>query len=81
MSNEKNPAYLTVSQVAERWSVSENFVRRLIWDGELTATCFGRAVRVSREEVSRYAAAAIRTHAQPPGALRHTKPVRGRSGS
>ncbi len=47
MAGEQARTHLTVAQVAQRWGVSTNFVRRLIWDQRLPSTRFGRAVRVS----------------------------------
>lgn len=59
MSEEKNGtmkrSHLTVKEVAERWGVSVNYVRRLVWDGKLAHTRFGRAVRVSLAAVEDYA--------------------------
>ena len=51
--------HLTVSELAERWSVSPAYVRREIWSGRLRAARFGRAVRVSFAEADRFAAAAV----------------------
>ena len=47
--------HLTLSEVAERWGVSVNFIRREIWRGNLKSTRFGRSIRVALEEVERYA--------------------------
>jgi excisionase family DNA binding protein len=55
MSQENPQTHLTVAQLAHRWGVSQNLVRRLIWDKVLASARFGRAVRVPIEEAERYA--------------------------
>ena len=49
-------SHLTVKEVAARWGVSQNYVRRLIWDGKLAHTKFGRAVRIPVSAVEGFAA-------------------------
>ena len=55
MSNPRPKTHLTIKEVAERWGVSVNFIRRLIWDRKLAHTRFGRAIRVSHSAVIEYA--------------------------
>lgn len=50
-----NHTHLTVDEVASRWRVSPTFVRRAIWSGQISATRFGRAVRVPVAEAERFA--------------------------
>lgn len=47
-------AFYTVAQLAVRWSICERQVHRFIDSGDLTATRFGRSVRVSAAEVERF---------------------------
>ena len=54
MSQESKRTHLRIVEVAERWGVSPNFVRREIWRGAIKSTRFGRTVRVSVAEVERY---------------------------
>jgi len=49
-------AFYTVLQLAFRWSISKRQVDRYIASGELTATRFGRSVRISAAEVARFEA-------------------------
>jgi excisionase family DNA binding protein len=49
-------SHLSVRELAERWGVSENFVRRQIWDGKLAHTRFGRTIRVPVAAADEYAA-------------------------
>ena len=59
MTEKKNDAvarsHLTVREVAQRWGVSENFVRRLVWRQKIECTRMGRAMRFAVEDVDRYA--------------------------
>lgn len=48
--------FFTAADLADRWSVSERHVRRMIDAGELVAHKFGRAVRISYANVLRYEA-------------------------
>jgi len=43
----------TVKQVADRWKVSEQCVRRLYMNQEIRIFRFGRTVRIPKEEVDR----------------------------
>lgn len=43
--------FLTVKQVAERLSVSEKHIRRAIASGALTAHRYGRAIRISNDDL------------------------------
>jgi excisionase family DNA binding protein len=52
----KDSAFYTVAQLAARWSICERQVHCYITSGELTATRFGRSVRVSAAEVARFEA-------------------------
>ncbi|MBI5510487.1 MAG: helix-turn-helix domain-containing protein [Deltaproteobacteria bacterium] len=54
MASQAQQTHWTVSDLALRWSVSPNFIRRKIWDGELVAARFGRAIRVSEAEARRF---------------------------
>jgi excisionase family DNA binding protein len=45
---------LTVEEVASRWKMHPDFVRRQQWSGELRATRMGRFVRFSEAEVARW---------------------------
>lgn len=45
---------LTLSDLAERWQVSERTVKRRIQAGEIKATRIGRQVRVDPNEARRY---------------------------
>ena len=47
---------LTISQVADRWQVSERTVRRWIADGLLPAVRFGRLVRLRDADVRAFEA-------------------------
>ena len=46
--------HLTIVEVADRWGVSPNFVRREIWRGEIKATRLGRSVRIAVTEADSY---------------------------
>jgi len=46
--------HLTLKQLAQRWGISTVFLRREINAGNLSATRFGRNIRVSVEEAQRY---------------------------
>lgn len=48
---------LRVPEAAEALGVSASQVRNLIWAGELPAVRIGRAVRVARAELAKYAEA------------------------
>ena len=52
--------HLTLAEVAERWGVSVNFVRREIWRGAINCTRFGRTIRVTVGESERYADSCIK---------------------
>jgi len=45
--------FLTISDLAERWKLSQPTIRRKIKTGELMAVHIGRAVRIERSEVER----------------------------
>ena len=47
--------HMTIRALAERWGVSATFIRRAIWNGQLKATRFGRAVRIPVAEADHYA--------------------------
>ena len=47
--------HLSVHELAERWGVSENYIRRLVWRAELKCTRLGRSMRIPIEEVEAYA--------------------------
>lgn len=51
-------AYLTVADIATRWSMSQRYVWRLVWDGKLPSKRFGRAVRVALQSVEEFEAKA-----------------------
>jgi excisionase family DNA binding protein len=51
------PKLLTIDEVADRTSLSERTVRRLIASGALPAHRIGRAVRVSEDDLARFLAA------------------------
>ncbi len=55
MNFKSTRTHLTIKEVANRWSVSQNFIRRLVWDGKLTSTRFGRAVRIPVTAVDAFA--------------------------
>ena len=59
MTRPKSAAFFTAADLAERWSMSERHIRRLIGDGELPAHRFGKAVRVSLAHVLIYEASRI----------------------
>lgn len=48
------PEFLTVDDLAARWSLSVSMIRKLIRSGELRATHFGSAVRISTAEADRF---------------------------
>jgi excisionase family DNA binding protein len=54
--SKKDPDFFTVNELAERWRVSTRHVRKMIGDGSLQPTRFGRAVRISLREVLGYEA-------------------------
>lgn len=45
--------FFTIRDLAERWQLSTQTVRRKISSGEVTALHVGRAVRIERAEVER----------------------------
>ena len=45
--------FLTVSELADRWSVSKAHIRRMYLRGDIKATRLGGAVRISLTEVER----------------------------
>lgn len=49
----KKPVCFTVTELAERWKVSEACVRRLYTHGEIRPFRFGRTVRIPESEVIR----------------------------
>ncbi len=49
-----SPEFLTVDDLAARWSLSVSFIRKLIRNGELQATHFGSAVRIAVAEADRF---------------------------
>lgn len=51
-----NKTFLTVGELAARWSVSKRSVERLIRTGRLETTKIGRAVRIALTEVLRFEA-------------------------
>lgn len=53
---ENSVTHLSVRELAARWSVSENMVRRLVWKQEIPCTRLGRAIRISVKDAERYAA-------------------------
>ena len=48
--------FYTVEDLSKRWRVSERHVRRLIADGKLKVTRFGKAVRVPAVNLALYEA-------------------------
>ncbi len=48
MDTSPSRTLLSIREVAARWGVSPNLVRRLIWDGMLTSTRFSWAVLLGR---------------------------------
>lgn len=46
-----NDAYFTISEIAKRLKISDRQVRRIIDRGDLSATHFGRSVRISLGEL------------------------------
>ena len=48
------PEFLTVDDLAARWSLSVSMIRKLIAAGELNVTRFGSAVRISTAEADRF---------------------------
>lgn len=46
--------HVTVAELARRWKVSENYIRRLMWDRRLSVTRFGRAVRIPLAAAERF---------------------------
>jgi len=55
MASKATKTHLSVSELAERWGVSENFIRRLVWGSKLRCTRLGRAMRFPIEVVDAYA--------------------------
>jgi excisionase family DNA binding protein len=53
--SENKQTHFKINELARRWSVSHTFIRRAIWNGQLKATRFGRAIRISIREADRYA--------------------------
>ncbi len=54
-SHTVSPEFLTVTQLAERWQVSEATIYRLMASGELAKTKIGtKVVRFARAEVERF---------------------------
>lgn len=51
--------FFTVAQLALHWQLSARQVHRFVVSGELKPTRFGRAVRISAEEVARFEASRI----------------------
>lgn len=49
--------FFSIEQLAERYGLSVKFFRREIWSGKLVAKRFGRAIRVSVDEIQRWEAA------------------------
>ncbi|WBX85608.1 excisionase family DNA-binding protein [Sphingosinicella microcystinivorans] len=49
-------AFHTVADLAERWTMSQRNIRRLIENGELSVHRFGRSVRVSAANVALFEA-------------------------
>lgn len=45
--------YITVEQLAERWSVSQAHIRRLYLNGSLKTLRLGRVVRIPLKEIER----------------------------
>ncbi len=45
--------YFTISELADRWKLSQSTVRRKIKAGELATVRIGRAVRIDRSEIER----------------------------
>jgi excisionase family DNA binding protein len=54
MNPGREAALLTIAQVAERFSVSERTVWRLISTGELVAIRLGRLIRIPVENLNAY---------------------------
>jgi len=51
---DRTQKFFRIKEVAERWSMSEATIRRMIDRGELVATRFGTSVRISIEELRRH---------------------------
>lgn len=51
--------YMTVEQLAERWSVSQAHIRRLYLNGSLKTLRLGRVVRIPLKEIERLEKKAI----------------------
>lgn len=48
------PKFLTIAEVATRWSMSERFVQQLAQAGEIASTRFGRRVHIPMRAVETY---------------------------
>jgi excisionase family DNA binding protein len=55
-ANNRRPALLSAESIATELGLSVRTVRRLIETGELRAHRFGRAVRISQEDLNVYIA-------------------------
>jgi excisionase family DNA binding protein len=51
-----SPVFLTVPELAARWSVTDRTLRRLVGQGDLPVTRIGRSVRFRLSDVERYEA-------------------------
>ena len=58
--------FLTIAEVAARWSMSERFVQQLAQTGEITSTRFGRRVHIPLRAVEAYE----RANTREPGTRR-----------
>lgn len=57
------PKFLTIAEVATRWSMSQRFVQQLAQTGEIASTRFGRRVHIPVRAVEVYEQA----HTRQPG--------------
>lgn len=46
--------FMSVAEIAKKWSVSRMTVYRMIHSGELPSIRIGRSIRVKREHVDQY---------------------------
>ena len=54
MATQNTPThFFRIPELSKRWDVSEAYVRRAVWRGQLHAARFGRALRIPRGEVER----------------------------